>query len=335
MQGELHGPWRGALRGCGLLLLTLCLFLAVRPAAAAPRVYEDLLDIHFVDRDSGWASGRWGTVLRTGDGGRNWARQPTGVDVTLSGIHFVDAANGWAVGDQGTILHTRDGGRTWARQKSPVKLFLMRVHFSTPQQGWIVGERTHILHTRDGGATWRVQFAGPDFILKSVSFADERTGWAVGEYGYIYKTADGGASWVQQAGHYGMSERTGDIEGGAFLFDVHAVNDRTVWAVGIDGYVTRSDDGGATWAEVATGAPRTPLCGVAASGAELAIAGNGVLLHSRDGGATWARTAAQPKADYGWLYRVARRPGGFAAAGWQGAVYLRDAGEPAWRRVTP
>ncbi len=324
--------WRVLPRAVVLLALFMTSFATM--AAAASSLTEDLLDVQFVDDNSGWASGRWGTVMHTSDGGRTWLRQRTGVDYTLASIHFADANNGWAVGDEGTIIHTADGGKTWVKQSSPVRLFLTRVHFRNAKVGWAVGEHTHILHTSDGGATWTIQFTSGDFILKSLSFADDNTGWAVGEYGFIFRTTNGGKTWVRQAGHYGMSEQTGEIVGGNFLFDVHAVNNRTAWAVGIDGYVVRTEDGGATWREINSGAPKTQLFAVSASSSgSVVIAGNGIMMVSTDAGHTWKHAKAEPTVNYGWLYRLARRPSGFAAVGWQGAIYLGDAGANAWRAV--
>ncbi len=59
-----------------------------------------------------------------------------------------------------------------------------------------------------------------------------------------------------------ISEKTGDVEGGNFLFDVVAIDPQTAWAVGIDGYVIKTVNGGKTWQEVSTGAPKTQLFGI-------------------------------------------------------------------------
>ncbi len=320
-------------RATATLLFLVLLFGLLRIAGAASAPREDMLDVHFIDEKSGWASGRWGTVVGTNDGGHTWRRQSTGVDYTLAGIHFVDDKNGWAVGDKGTIIHTADGGKTWVKQHSPVPLFLMRVRFRNPQVGWIVAERTHILYTNDGGATWTVQFSDGDFILKSLAFADDKNGWAVGEYGHIYHTTDAGKSWVKQAGRYGMSEQTGEILGDNFLFDICAVDAKNAWVVGIDGYVARTEDGGASWHEIKTGAAKTQVFSVAASGGSVVIAGNGLLLTSGDNGASWKRAKTTPSADYGWFYRLASHRNGYVAVGWQGAIYVSDTKAENWQRA--
>ncbi|MBI5445970.1 MAG: hypothetical protein HY900_32745 [Deltaproteobacteria bacterium] len=305
-------------------LAALAALLFSGPAAAAPRL-DDLFSVTFPTAQEGWACGRWGTIVHTRDGGATWARQTTGTDYTLTSISFVDARNGWAVGDGGTILRTTDGGSTWEKQKSPVPYFLMGVQFVTKEKGWIVTERTHILATTDGGKTWAVQFQDQDFILKSVSFCDEQNGWAAGEYGFIYRTADGGRSWQRQAGEFNISDETGEVVGGNFLFDITAIDPKTAWAVGIDGYAAKTADGGKTWQAV-KGLPKTHLFGVRTGPQGVAVVGDATLLLTSDGGATWRPVQAEPSIRYGWLYRLARRADqGFVAVGQGGWIYVSDA----------
>ena len=300
---------------------------------AQQKLRDDLLCVSFANEKDGWACGRWGHILHTGDGGKTWANQKSGTDYTLTSICFSNPQNGWAVGDGGTIIHTKDGGKTWEKQKSPVPFYLMRVYFLSPLKGVIVTERTTILITEDGGNTWRKQFSDQDFILKSVSFADHLNGWAVGEYGYIYRTTNGGATWEKQSGHFKLSDRTGDVEGGTFLFDVVAVDPQTVWAVGIDGYVIRTLDGGKTWREVKTGAPKTQLfCITTDKKDTILLGGKGTFLSSFDKGKTWKAPEFRPPITHNWIYGLASRGGsGFVAVGGKGAIYLDSS--TTWQRV--
>ena len=57
----------------------------------------------FVDANTGWVAGTFGTVLHTTDGGANWAKQEIGSTTHLMGIDFIDARTGWVVGEGGTI----------------------------------------------------------------------------------------------------------------------------------------------------------------------------------------------------------------------------------------
>jgi photosystem II stability/assembly factor-like uncharacterized protein len=316
-----------------VMLFTYCLPPGVLHAQQKQRLYDDLFSASFPNEKEGWACGRWGCILRTEDGGKTWSRQDSGTDYTLTSIHFVDPNNGWAVGDGGTIVHTKNGGKTWEKQQSPIPFYLMRVYFATPSKGWIVTEQTHILSTGDGGKNWIVQFKDQDFILKSISFSDPFNGWAVGEYGYIYRTTNGGATWKKQSGYFKLSDRTGDVEGGTFLFDVVSIDPQTAWAVGIDGYVIKTTDGGKTWKEVVTGAQKTQLFCIATDKKDtIFIGGKSTFLSSVDKGKTWKTPEFKPPIIYNWIYGLASRGrSGFIAVGGDGAIYLNVS--TSWQRV--
>ncbi|MBT8339341.1 MAG: hypothetical protein HKP58_04425 [Desulfatitalea sp.] len=318
------------------------IFLLLMPmgAPAAPAIFDDLFGVSFPSAETGWVCGRWGVMYHTTDGGKSWVSQDTGTDVTLLSVFFVDGQNGWAVGDTGTILHTGDAGMTWRKQACPVPSFyLMDVFFVSPAEGWIVTERTHILHTANGGETWQIQFQDQDYILKSVSFSDSRNGWAVGEYGFTYHTRDGGAHWRHQAGYFRQSLETGGVEAGNYLFRVIAEDAERAWAAGIDGHGVRTLDGGQTWQEVKTGAPRTQLFSVASDrSGTIVIAGKETIRVSTDDGRTWSTPSFEPPNPYGWIYRVARKgaSAGFIAVGGDGMIYLSDGNNVSstWHRAT-
>ncbi len=319
-----------------MILSALCLGVVLSGTAVGQEkmvVHDDLFSISFPTEKNGWATGRWGTILHTTDGGLSWARQESGTDITLVAIHFSDTKNGWAVGGKGTILHTSDAGATWKKQACPVDFLLMDVTFPTPRKGWIVTERTHILATGDGGETWTVQFSDFDLILRAVSFADPLNGWAVGEYGYIYHTADGGETWEEQAGFYDVDD-DGDLVGDPSLFDVEALDATRAWAVGLDGQVILTDDGGKEWSKIDVGAPSVPLyCIEAGKPGSLVLGGKGICLSSGDQGKTWKEAVFEPSIQYTWIYTLAHRGSSeFVAGGESGLIYLGTANTP-WKRV--
>jgi photosystem II stability/assembly factor-like uncharacterized protein len=317
-----------------VLVFSWC--LSVSASEGAQKIYDDLFSASFPNEKDGWVSGRWGCILHTSDGGKTWERQNTGTNLTLSSVFFIDPKKGWAVGEEGAIIHTQDGGKTWEKQKSPQPYFHMRVLFLTPTVGFIVSEWTHIFSTTDGGKKWEVRFKDQDFILKSISFADQTHGWTVGEYGFIYNTRDSGKTWQKQAGTFGLSETTGDVEGGNYLFDIAALDPQRAWAVGIDGYVTKTVDGGKSWQEVKTKAPKTQLFAIAVQdGRTMVIAGTGVVLVSSDGGSTWKVPAFDPPITYSWIYGIAKRGNaGFIAVGGNGVIYLSESKDPlSWKKV--
>lgn len=99
-------------------------------------------DVFFVNGALGFAVGSFGSyVLRTQDGGRNWAplNLPPG---SYNCIHFTDERNGWLVGDGGVILRTGDGGDHWVDDGNPAipPLALLSVHFPNPAVGFAAGQ---------------------------------------------------------------------------------------------------------------------------------------------------------------------------------------------------
>jgi hypothetical protein len=68
--------------------------------------------VHFpADVLTGYAVGFIGKILKTTNGGTNWASQISGTSNDLLSVHFpADAQTGYAVGWTGTILKTTDGG---------------------------------------------------------------------------------------------------------------------------------------------------------------------------------------------------------------------------------
>ena len=47
---------------------------------------------------------------KTGDGGKNWNSQKSGITSNLNAVFFTDANTGYIVGDNGTILKTTTAG---------------------------------------------------------------------------------------------------------------------------------------------------------------------------------------------------------------------------------
>ncbi|MGW8320451.1 MAG: WD40/YVTN/BNR-like repeat-containing protein [Thermodesulfobacteriota bacterium] len=329
------GNKRRSARRQGIVLLCCAVLVLPGILAAQPEFepHDTLFSLSFPTEKDGWACGRFGTILHTSDGGLTWSRQKSGTTFTLAGICFTDVKNGWAVGNAGTILHTSDGGATWEKQESPVDYFHMDVTFFDSKKGFIVSERTNILATKDGGKSWAVQYSDEDYILKAVSFCDADHGWAVGEAGYIYRTSDGGETWEKQGGMYDMDEY-GTIVADPTLFDVVAVDPQTAWAVGIQGVVMSTLDGGETWTRMDIGAGQANLYTIARFGTGgLVIAGKGLCVVSKDGGKTWQNEDFEPTIDYSWLYDIEEAgPGLMVGCGDEGSIYQKPSGS-AWKRV--
>jgi photosystem II stability/assembly factor-like uncharacterized protein len=136
-----------------------------------------ILDIHFVDADTGFIAGAseaaedkaHARILKTTDGGKSWR----------------------AVFDS-----DRPGDNNWK-----LAFPSARVGYATiiSYQAPATEARGYVVKTEDGGEHWRrlVVTRDKDWIPYGINFVDDETGWVGGSTGG-YGTRDGGKTWVAE-----------------------------------------------------------------------------------------------------------------------------------------
>lgn len=241
-----------------------------------------MYSVHFFNQNTGLttgivAMGNSETMLRTTNGGANW----TAVNVYNGGsilrylddIHFPTSSNGFACGSNGRIIKTTDGGLTWTSVSSGTNLY-KSLWFTTSSTGCVVATNM-IKRTIDGGSNWTsIPVTG---ALTSITFGDLNTGYASGD-GVIYKTTDAGATWqllfepfTSTGAVFATSPDTIYLaadnglyisrDGGQYwecfntisnvtINDIYFEDDFYGYAVGTDGKVFRTYNGGGTSAPV-------------------------------------------------------------------------------------
>jgi photosystem II stability/assembly factor-like uncharacterized protein len=197
-----------------------------------------------------FAVGIKGTILRS-DGCSTWTAQTSGTTANLNGVAICrsECESVWAVGDFGRILNTTNGGTTWSPQVSGTGQNLESVSFVNAFDGWAVGKRGIILNTSNGGTTWTRQTSGTTNELDGVAFADPLNGYAVGQNGVILATTNGGTTWIAQTSHTSQNlESVSTIFTGTVGIGTEVPNDYAdAIAVGKNGVIRMTQDGGATW----------------------------------------------------------------------------------------
>jgi len=261
-----------------------------------------------------WVGGYKSTIMHSSDGGTTWKTQRSNVSSDICSIGFVDSNTGWAVGKEGTILSTKDGGETWSMQKSPTNNHLFSVYFFDKNNGWAAGSFASVVHTIDGGATWVDQhqevrkpldaqlkkektvlvLKPQDPTFNAIHAVDPDHVWIVGEYGTILYSSNGGDSWQMQECRdiYPVVSEKEWISPVPSLYSVYFTNENNGWAVGMDGIVLRTMNGGKNWEKLssplAEGKPT--LYRVKAIGNKAwAVGQYGEYMFSFDGGDNWQR----------------------------------------------
>jgi photosystem II stability/assembly factor-like uncharacterized protein len=95
----------------------------------------------------GFAVGSNGTILRSTNGGFNWASQNSTTANYLYGCYQWVPDLAWVCGDNGTILKTINGGTTWVPQPSGTANALLSIIVPNSTTGWAVGTLGTLLKT--------------------------------------------------------------------------------------------------------------------------------------------------------------------------------------------
>jgi photosystem II stability/assembly factor-like uncharacterized protein len=251
-----------------------------------------LNSVFFPTRDTGYAVGDGGMIMKTTNEGTNWTVQTSGTTNYLTSVYFTDSKTGYAVG-WGIILKTTDGGNTWIKTVTQYTIFqCSSVFFPSKNIGYVLNGGDGDLYnfkTRDAGNTWdTISYATltTDGALgSSVFFTDTLTGYVAGGSN-IWKTIDGGITW---------SNKDGDgpgIFGNAVYFPSKDTGYVVSAAYGMTSI--RTNNAGASWIKDTCEA-RTTLLSLYFTndstgyvvGGSLINGSPGIILKTSDGGNTW------------------------------------------------
>jgi photosystem II stability/assembly factor-like uncharacterized protein len=260
----------------------------------------DLSGISFINSLHGWAVGGNsvppGIILHTDNGGMNWEIQDS-ADYSLNDVFFLDSLHGWIVGNYNALLFTDDGGDIWSYQNLPQIMMPYDVIFLDSVTGFIGG--THhdsgfwlkILKTTDGGNTWQViRNTGTDNFFCDLEIIDPLHLWLAGDFGaeeigggyntgfFIDASMNGGYNWHETYSSYenwfwgAKSVCFTDLNSG--------------WAVGSDGLVMSTQDGGENW-QIQFLSPYTSLSDVTFTDSlhGWAVGKNGTVFYTNNAGA--------------------------------------------------
>ena len=248
--------------------------------------FDNFYDVSPVNSREIWIVGNSGKILHSGDEGKSWTIQVSGIKEDLYSASFIDVRRGWCAGSNGLILHTEDGGVTWARQTTGTTHPIFRIQFLSEKVGFACGYFGLILRTTDGGRTWENKSLGEDVALRGMSFLNEKTGFIVGEFGTMLKTADGGSSFTR------LTSPVANTLFAIFFFDANSG-----YASGIDGCLLATIDGGRTWRKEDSGT-KDHLIGIRSNGLFAVAVGLRGAVRVKAGGGKWVAVDGKT---FNWL----------------------------------
>ena len=311
-----------------LCLIALCTFRAqadwqvLDTLFAVPR--PALYDVQFVNRDTGWAVGAQGTIIRSLDGGATWQDDSSGTAGRLFGLHALSADIAYAVGaapiGAGGVMLKRDGeSHVWELLQTTDRC-LTGVFFINTATGWATGDSGSVYiktGSSDSLVPVRTDTTGD---LLGLHFVDSQNGWAVGRNGTILHTSNAGLAWSLQespvayplVGVNFLDDKTGWVAGagatllstvdggeswdsstvgdnaGIALLDVRFADDTTGWVVGEEGAIFRTVNGMEGWL-AQTPPTDADLWAVSTFDSKTAwvVGDHGTILRTVDAGANW------------------------------------------------
>jgi RHS repeat-associated protein len=217
----------------------------------------------------GYAVGEDGVILKTTDAGVSWnvlVSPPGLIGISLNAVYFTSSDVGYIVGNGGKVYYTTNGGTTWTvptfTPSAPTDN-LNDIYFTDANHGVIVGDAGIVYYINTTiSPNWNLAnvnsvFFSPitGFNLFAVYFTNN-VGFIVGSASTIFKSIDFGATWEEQARLIPLSTTYETWTGFIFptnvpsiinLNDVYFVDQYHGWALGDDGKIIKTKDGGVLW----------------------------------------------------------------------------------------
>ena len=347
-------------------LLAALMVIAVAPWSASHAATYDVMNLPAVPSelatksliytiakmgDRHFATGHFGHILYSDDGGETWTQAEVPVRSSILDIHFPTPEKGWAVGHEGIILHSADGGKTWVKQYDGLRFGQEGLAY---YQSLLESDPENELYSVLIG---EMEFAigqGADKPFFRVFFINDKQGYAVGAYGMSMVTFDGGENWepnmhrIENDSFFHMFDFAPLPEAGRFfisgeagLFLVGDVNARLATQVpsvpwegsffaasgtadgaivmgGLRGRMFRTADQGQTWSAVEKPDTSSIVDGtLLADGRQVFVGIAGEVLLSEDDGNSFSLV---PVARSGPIYAVEEGPAGTLLLGGPGGI---------------
>jgi len=152
-----------------------------------------LMNVVFVNRDTGFISPSHMNILRTTDGGLSWHPMNLGVLMASYAISFPDKLTGYTGGYSSKLLKTTDCGVTWNTMINTGS-DIFAADFITANNG-IITQGGSVKITTNGGSTWNSVNGITNGVPSSLKYIDFNNVYGVCAYGKVVLSHNGGSNW--------------------------------------------------------------------------------------------------------------------------------------------
>jgi len=267
-----------------------------------------LFDVFFLNGQKGWICSDEGFVFYSPNAGDTWIRQTAGLAYFATCVFFIDDSFGWVACSNTIIGRTVDGGQYWDQIFLPYPPFhcdtvdFQGVSFVDSLKGWICAGRDpyyieslpgqgdtwytkgqgYVAKSTDGGLNWQLCLRDTVFDFFDIRFQDSLNGFVVGGNdrtmsAVVMRTQNGGNTWEAES-----------IPAQAkFLQGIEVINNNYIWAVGHNGTIIHSHNGGQVWTQQQSNVNTTLYDVDFADTLHGLVAGDSYVLYTHDGGNTW------------------------------------------------
>jgi len=208
-----------------------------------PEAGKEIYDITAAPDGSLYTCSFDAKMLSSSDNGQTWQFRQLSSWQPYKSVAFPTSAHGLMVGgvsfDFGCTGHVSSDGNVSAYDS--VGYELNQIRMLDAQTGFVCGYGV-IKKTTDGGNTWRFLNINSD-NFKAMDCRNPGCIWTCGYAGSIFKSTDGGESWTRMRNGNDLTIPR------YHLYDILFTDDLNGYAVGEDGLVTYTDDGGHHWME--------------------------------------------------------------------------------------
>lgn len=203
--------------------------------------------LYFLDEQTGYAADEDILIYKTGNSGTSWGTYyasswPLTVNRNMRAICFTNDSTGFVCGGKnlgnGVLFRTQDKGEYWAFTEYNHEY--RGIAFADELNGIMCGYSSMLI-THDGGQTFEIN--GPDELYYTGALFHAATGsYFVCDFnGSVLQSTDKGLTW--------QTLRKGSTwnSKGAYLNSIDVSNNGRIVCAGPNGYLTWSDNHGASW----------------------------------------------------------------------------------------